>query len=267
MNTPPREVDLPSGYGLALFPTIDSTNAEALRRAQSGSEGPLWILAEEQTQGRGRRGRYWESRTGNMYASLLLMVAGPANKLTELGFVTGLAIYDAVIQSLPANDEHVSIKWPNDLLIGGAKTSGMLMESSNPGGDGRWPLAIGIGINVVEHPEDTPYPATHLREHGSKVHPNMLLQRLAFAFDGWHSVWAEGSGFERILGAWMVRASGKGESVLVNYGDRSLKGTFENIDRSGALMLRLDDGSLERVMAGDLFLAGGHMPGITGRTQ
>ncbi len=258
---------LPSGYDLVVYETIDSTNAEALRGALSGVEGPLWILAGEQTQGRGRRGRLWESRTGNMYASLLLKVTGPATKLTELGFVTGLAIYDAVIQSLPANDERVSIKWPNDLLIGGAKTSGMLMESSNPGGNGRWPLAIGIGINVVEHPEGTPYPATHLHEHGSTVMPELLLQRLAFAFDGWHSIWAEGHGFDRILGAWADRASGKGETVQVNYGDRTLEGTFQDIDEAGALLLRLDDGSVERVMAGDLFLTRKGVPEASGQSQ
>ena len=127
-----------AGARLIAYDTLGSTNAEALARARAGERGPLWITAARQTAGRGRRGNVWTSEPGNLYASLLLTDAAPAAHLPELCFVVALAVRDAVARrprrSLRAQ---LKLKWPNDLLLDGAKLAGILIEAESVGGDDR----------------------------------------------------------------------------------------------------------------------------------
>ncbi len=247
----------PDGYEIVEVETIDSTNAEVLRRAAAGATGPLWLRADEQTSGRGRRGRAWTSVPGNHYASLLLTIEGSPASLTELGFVTGLAIHDTLADVLDGTARSIAIKWPNDILIDGAKVSGLLLESSGTGTPGRWAVAVGIGINIASHPEGTPYDATHVNAHGVTVTPSQVFARLVRAFATWHREWRSGGGFAPVLEAWKARAAGIGAPVRVDFGDRVLVGRFRDIDRHGALILETSGGEDERILAGDLFLAGG----------
>lgn len=237
------------------FATIGSTNAEALARAEG--EGPLWIHADRQTQGRGRRGRPWASEPGNLYASLLLVDAGPAERLPELCFVSGLALHDAVRAVTGLDPLRIGLKWPNDVLVDGAKLAGILLEGALRR-DGRSATAIGFGVNCAHHPAGTPYPAIHLAGAGFPVNPPEMLAALDRAMQDRLGEWNRGAGFADTLEAWQRRAPGLGRAVTVRTGEREADGIFESLDRTGALILRRADGSRERIRAGDVFpLAGG----------
>ncbi len=249
------DVKLPPGYRLQRHVEIDSTNSEARRLAGTGEAGPLWILAERQSAGRGRRGRAWISPVGNLTCTLLLRPQCSPAKAGELSFVAGLALHDATTSLVsPEGVGEVALKWPNDLLIAGKKASGILLESESDGRtDVAW-LAIGIGLNLAHYPEDTPYPATSLKAQGGTV-PSIedVLVALATAFDRWFLLWKAPEGFATVRKAWLARARGLGEKITVRLGDETLEGVFEGIAHDGALQLRLDGGSIRSISAGDVF--------------
>ena len=245
----------PQGYGQEHFEEIDSTNTEARRRGETSAAASIWLRADSQTAGRGRRGRTWVSPVGNLMCTLFLRPACSPSAAAQLSFVSGLAIHDAVSQMLPQERQaDAKLKWPNDLLLGGKKMSGILLESATQGaGEVNW-LAIGIGLNLAVFPKDTPYPATSLHaETGQTVSPQEALTRLANAFAHWHSVWQAPGGFAAVRTAWLARAKGVGELIVVRLSDTELEGTFEALDGEGALILRLEDGSHRAISAGDVF--------------
>jgi BirA family biotin operon repressor/biotin-[acetyl-CoA-carboxylase] ligase len=224
------------------YDSLDSTNEEAKRLARQGEHGPLWIVAREQSAGRGRRGRVWVSDDGNLFATLLL--EAPANG-PELCFVAGLAVADAVAALAPA--EAVALKWPNDLLLAGKKLAGILLEQ-----EGR-ALAIGIGINLAQHPENTEFPAISVRAAlGAAPAPVAAFDRLASAMGTWYEVW-RAQGFAPIRDAWLARAAGLGETIRARLGKGEVVGVFEDLDRDGALLLREAGGRTVRVTAADVF--------------
>jgi BirA family biotin operon repressor/biotin-[acetyl-CoA-carboxylase] ligase len=122
-----------AGVQLVAHDVLGSTNAEALRLARQGERGPLWITANRQTAGRGRRERSWISEPGNLYASLLLTAPSPAEHWPELSFVAALAIHDAIVEVAAELKSRLAIKWPNDLLLAGAKFAGILIEGEGGG--------------------------------------------------------------------------------------------------------------------------------------
>src|SRR5215470_17355290 len=130
-----------AGVGLIACESVGSTNVEALARARAGERGPLWITARAQTAGRGRRGRQWVSEPGNLYATLLLVDPAPAERAAELSFVAALATHDAIVACAPALGARLAFKWPNDLLLDGAKVAGILIEA-----EGTRPLLVAVGI-------------------------------------------------------------------------------------------------------------------------
>lgn len=228
---------------------VDSTNAEALRRAGAGERGPLWITAREQSAGRGRRGRTWTSPPGNLHATLLLNDAAPAAVAPQLGFVAGLAVHDAAVALVPRLAGRLALKWPNDLLCGGAKLAGILIE-----GEGS-PLtvAVGIGVNCRHHPSGLPYPTTDLAAEGADVDPAVLLSALTAAMAARLAQWRRGAGFAAIRAAWLERAQGVGGAIAVHRdGAAAATGRFETIDDGGRLVLRTADG-VTTVAAGDVF--------------
>ncbi len=227
--------------------TVDSTNAEALRRAAAGERGPLWIVARQQTAGRGRRGFAWVSPPGNLYATLLLVDPAPPAAAPQLGFVAGVALHDAAAACVP--DVQLRLKWPNDMLCRGRKIAGILIE-----GEGA-PLAVavGIGVNCRHHPAITSYPATDFAAEGAAVEASELFERLAAAFAARLAQWNRGAGFAAIRAAWLERADGLGQPVRVRLAERETGGIFEAIDGAGRLLLRLNDGSLEAIAAGEVF--------------
>jgi BirA family biotin operon repressor/biotin-[acetyl-CoA-carboxylase] ligase len=228
---------------------VDSTNAEALRRAGAGETGPLWIVARQQTAGRGRRGRPWLSVAGNLHATLLLTDPSPSAAAPQLGFVAGLALYEAAAAAAPALASSLALKWPNDLLCERRKIGGILIEGEgNP-----IAVAIGIGVNCRHHPEDADYPATDFAAQGAAVASDALLDGLAGAMQLRLAQWNRGAGFAAIRAAWLARVGGLGEPLRVRLAGRETSGQFESIDEAGRLMLRHSDGSVEAIAVGEVF--------------
>jgi BirA family biotin operon repressor/biotin-[acetyl-CoA-carboxylase] ligase len=232
---------------------IDSTNAEALRLMRKGELGPLWITAERQPAGRGRRGRGWVSLAGNLHATLLLTDAGPPENWPQIGFVAALAVHDAVVEVAPQLRPMLELKWPNDLLLAGAKCGGILIEGE--GGEGEQAeggVAIGIGVNCTAHPADAVYPATDLLAHGARVPAAMLFAALSVKLPGRLAQWNRGNGFATIRADWLARAAGLGENVRVRLADREITGRFDSLDDAGALVLVAPDEGKVVVVAGDV---------------
>src|SRR6185312_16815404 len=190
-----REATDLAGVRYLRFDTLGSTNAEALTRARAGERGPLWIVTAEQTAGRGRRGAAWVSKPGNLYATLLLTEPSPKAAAPQLSFVAALALHDAVASAAPQLGPALKLKWPNDLLLGGAKLAGILIEGES---DPVFAVAVGIGVNCAHHPEGTPYPATDLAAAGALVTPDALHAALVAAMALRLTQWAQGEGFTSI---------------------------------------------------------------------
>jgi BirA family transcriptional regulator, biotin operon repressor / biotin---[acetyl-CoA-carboxylase] ligase len=232
-----------------ILDTIDSTNAEALRRAEAGERGPLWIVAERQSTGRGRRGRSWVSPAGNLHATLLVIDPAPAALAPQLSFVAGVALHDAAAAAAPALAPRLALKWPNDLLCGGRKIAGILVE----GGGDPVATAIGFGVNCREHPPDAEYPATDFASDGADVAATALFDLLAAAMTQRLCQWCCGTGFAAIRLAWLERAAGRGNPIRVRLADRELIGSFDTIDESGRLLLCYAGGTFEAIAAGEVF--------------
>lgn len=241
------DVLLTAGDELVHCASIDSTMEEARRRFMPGLAHRVWIVADEQTAGRGRQGRAWVSPPGNLHMTLLLPTATPVRDQPKLGFAAGVALAGAA-GSLVRPGVPVAIKWPNDLLIDGAKASGLLLE----GHGGGVAVAIGIGVNVTGHPPDLPYAATHLRAHGPEVTRQALFRALSIALTEELSVFAEGRGFPLTRQRWLARAAHLGQRISVRQEDGMLHGLFEGIEEDGQLRLSTGDG-LRRIAAGDVF--------------
>ena len=236
--------DWPAGYGLTRFDEIDSTNEEARRLAAAGQSDPVWITADRQTAGRGRRGRSWDSPTGNLAATLLIAPGKSAAECAQLSFVTAIAAADAVSAFAP--EAEVKVKWPNDVLAGGRKLVGILLESQSD-----W-LAIGVGMNLAHFPHATERPATSIAALGvaPPSRDDALLQ-LASGFAKWYEVW-RGAGFSPIRDAWLARAAGLGGRIRARLSNEETSGVFEGIDGTGALLLR-EVGGLRAIAAGEVF--------------
>ncbi len=240
-----------NGPPVVIFDEIDSTNAEARRRAEAGELGPVWLVGLRQTAGRGRRGRVWETGEGNLAATLLFSTDKSPAEAAQVSFVAALAVADLVGVYAPAS--LVSLKWPNDPLLGGLKVSGILIESGARLDGGLW-IAVGIGVNLAHKPINSERPATALIAHRSAPPPGPVeaVEVLAEAFERWFRVWTS-MGFPAIADAWTARAHGLGERCVARLGTETVEGIAEGLDGDGALRLRLPDGRLRRITAGDVF--------------
>jgi BirA family biotin operon repressor/biotin-[acetyl-CoA-carboxylase] ligase len=234
--------------------TIGSTNTACFDRARAGDPGRLWVRADEQTEGRGRRGRDWSSPGGNLFASLLLVSPEPANRIGELPLVAAVALAEAVDKAL-GTLQLVQLKWPNDLLVDGAKLSGILLEAEALS-DGRQAVVVGFGVNCVSHPELSLYQATDLRSLGFQVSAERLFEFLAASLAETLTVWAQPGGFDVIRRGWLKRAAHLGNRITVRTAQEELSGIFADLDARGHLVLKQDDGRLRTLYAGDVFLPG-----------
>ena len=244
--------ELPAFYRLLAYEQIDSTNEEAKRLASTGAAAGTLVWAAEQLAGRGRRGRDWTSPPGNLYVSLLLRPACPPAQACQLNFVAAVALAEAVSALLPAGAE-VALKWPNDVLIRGAKVSGILLEASAALDRSIDWLVIGAGVNVASHPADTPYPATSLQREGARdATAAGVLRAFAERFLAWHEIW-QAQGFPPVRARWLALARGLGEPIEVRLERETLRGRFADLDESGALMLDMGDGARRPITTGDLF--------------
>ncbi len=241
----------PFGWRIDRLETIDSTNAEARRRAVSGDAGRLWIVAGEQSAGRGRRGRGWVSPTGNLHASALLIDPCPQRRSPQMGFVAGVALVRAAADLGAAR---VRLKWPNDLLIGAAKCAGILLEGSALP-DRRLACVVGIGVNCLHAPEGVGYPTVTLRrDDGRAIEASALLERIFARFDEALDLWAAGEGFPAVRAAWLDHAAGLGTVVRIDGVGGRREGVFEGLDADGRLLFR-GEGGTEAIEAADLWIS------------
>lgn len=240
-----------AGYRVVVYETIDSTSSEAIRLGLDGDPGRLWIVAGEQSNGHGRRGRAWLMPIGNMAASLLMPV-GRQGATASLGFAAGLALDTAICAVAPQLAGKVNLKWPNDVLIDGAKVGGILLEAVSPP-SGPDAVVIGLGVNTRHAPEGLAYPVTSLAEHGADVSAETLFAALAEAWVEQEALWNAGRGFPAVRERWLTRAAGLGAPVSVRLGGERISGTFETIDQEGRLVVRLPAGTARTVSAGDVY--------------
>jgi BirA family biotin operon repressor/biotin-[acetyl-CoA-carboxylase] ligase len=251
------------GYRLNGYDSVGSTSNEAARAAASGDVGDVWFAALKQTEGRGRRGRAWETAHGNLAASLLVVPdADPAIAAT-LGFVAGVALNRALSEVLPqgavrigvdgadAADARIALKWPNDVLADGAKLAGILLEAQKLPGD-RMAIVIGFGVNVVAAPVGLPYPATSTSELGSAVSAEAIFAALADCWVDCFELWNNGRGVAEILELWRQSAAGIGAEVAVSRDGGVVRGIFETIDDTGRLIVRANDNQRIAITAGDV---------------
>ena len=250
-------------YRLMGYDSIGSTSTAASEAAAAGDVGDVWFCALEQTAGRGRRGRAWQTIRGNLAASLLIVPEADPSVIATLGFVAGVALNRALGRLIPAaristgidgadgDGSRIALKWPNDVLADGAKLGGILLEAQKRP-DGSMAIVIGIGVNVVAAPDGLPYPATSLVELGVETNAETVFAALSDSWVDAIELWDGGRGIESVLEAWRGAAAGLGSPVAVQREGEIVRGIFETIDASGRLIVRVDDGRRIPITAGDV---------------
>lgn len=239
------------GRTLHSFESVESTNTEAFALAQEGALHGEIVVAESQTGGRGRRGRSWSSPPGsNLYCSIILRPDVPPMRAAEVTLLAAVAL----AETLEEAGAVASIKWPNDVQIGGRKVAGILTELAADVDQVRF-IILGIGVNLNAGPDDFPPDvaevATSLREaRGRKVPRALFAAALWMKVEAWLDRWVE-EGFEPVRDAWRRRSSTIGQQVLVRGEGWERSGLAEDIDEFGALLLSVD-GHRERILAGDV---------------
>lgn len=249
---------LPAGWRLLALDSVGSTMDEARRLAEDGAPDGVAVWAREQTQGRGRQGRAWTSPRGNLYVTLLTRPRGSPLQAAQFGFAAGLALAEAMEPYLAPGQ--VALKWPNDLLLDGAKAAGMLLESRAGAAGVEW-LLLGLGVNLAAAPApgETPYRAASLAAvAGRLVPPDAVLPVFLAAFARWRAR-LEAEGFAALRDAWLARAAGLGGPLTARLPNGSVEGTFRDLDADGALVLERADGVRQRITAADVFF--GRAPG------
>jgi BirA family biotin operon repressor/biotin-[acetyl-CoA-carboxylase] ligase len=247
------------GYRVFGFDEVGSTSTEAAKAAGAGDVGEVWFAALKQTAGRGRRGRAWETPSGNLAASLMIVPQSDPAVAATLGFVAGVALNRALGAVLPQGvvrqgidgANRIALKWPNDVLADGAKLAGMLLEAHKRP-DGQQAIVIGIGVNIVSAPQGLPYPATSLSELGVALSAETLFTALAEEWIAAYELWDGGKNIATVLRLWRDAAAGIGSEVAIAQDGNVVRGVFETIDDSGRLIVRSNDNSRIAITAGDV---------------
>lgn len=236
-----------------VFDEIDSTILEARRRADRGDVGPVWLIARVQTAGRGRRGRSWASLDGNLMATYLFATDAPPARIALLGFATGVAIAEAMDDIIGGG--RATLKWPNDVLIDGAKAAGILLDSGSLGAGRTW-AALAFGVNLAVAPEGLDQATTSLRTvlppDALAPEPLAFLARVRPKLEGW-AARTEREGFEPLRAAWLARAHGIGRPARVLQGEQTIEGRIAGLSPRGELELETETGR-RLIAAGDVLL-------------
>lgn len=238
------------GTRLIVLDAAASTNATGLDLARSGERAATWAVARWQTAGRGRRGRAWSSPPGNLYASLMLIDPCAPQAAAQLSFVAAIALHDALASLSLELGFRSRVKWPNDLLVDGMKVAGILVEGETLP-DGCFAVVIGIGVNCIHHPGDTPYPATDLAQAGYDLAPAEVLLALSRTLQLRLAEWTGGRNFAAIRAAWLARAAKIGEPIVLR-APTAIEGVFDGVDDEGRLLLRGPDAVVRAFSSADV---------------
>lgn len=244
-----------------VFESIDSTSSEVERRLISQEDSPFAVMASEQTRGRGRLGRNWESaRVGNLYLSLAFKPTLSRDRMHTFTLWMGVNLARFLSQRLKLP---IRIKWPNDILCQGKKVAGMLTEA-RVDNDRLKDLIFGLGLNInaESFPAELANRATSLRQLSGHPHPlhALSVEVLLCLLEAYHRVEADDITPE-LMQLWDTFDCLKEQPVALSNGVQNLTGVAEGIDRLGALCLRTESGSLEKIRAGDVSFNHHYPPG------
>ncbi len=246
-----------SFWRLQRFEELASTSDYCMARAKEGEAEGLAVIAERQSAGRGSRGREWNSGIGNVALSVLMRPAIAPAQSGMFPLLAGVAVVKAIAETLP-DGVTAMLKWPNDVLIGGQKCAGLLIDAAQGGTRVEW-LVIGMGINVAFAPEVPGREVTCLAAHGATVTAGelaeLVLARLAEAVE-FHSQYGAVFTIQR----WLSLAHAVGTPMAVKLGDREVVGVFAGLSATGELMLRVGEG-IQKYSTGEILLGGAYAAG------
>ena len=238
------------------YDSLDSTNTQAKTLLKEGQTPPFWVIADQQTAGRGRQGRSWISEPGNLYTSCTRRFEKDAGTLSTAALVTALAVKDAILET-SGPIEGLILKWPNDVLIGPAKLAGILIEAQSvptpsPIGEPSTDLIIGIGVNIAACPKIDGRQTTSLAARGVDTTPSQLHTALMTSMDHWLAIWQEGQNTKTIIEAWQQHAAPEGTQLTVKSGQTTYKGKFAGLNEAGNLKLTLENNERATITAGEV---------------
>lgn len=242
------------GYQVESYDCVDSTNHIALTKGLQENKDKLWVVANQQTAGRARRGRSWVSPKGNLYASLLLTSNFRLETAAMLGFVAGVSLAEALNDLLTANDishDLVRLKWPNDVMLNGAKASGILLELKQKS-DKNFALVVGIGLNVAHRYEDAPYPTQSLKNLGIDISCEKIFEQLSQSWAVNYHIFNSQAGRRMIKEKWLKLAAYLGQNITVNLEKQSVSGIFSGLDDEFNCIITDEKNNQIRVTAGDV---------------
>ncbi|WP_413719244.1 biotin--[acetyl-CoA-carboxylase] ligase [Silicimonas sp. MF1-12-2] len=241
----------PEGVGRVILDEVDSTMAEAARRAPA-LDRPTWIMAYRQTAARGRRGREWENPPGNFSATFVYRPGGTPASAALRSFMASNALFEALAMKI--DRDRLALKWPNDVLLNGGKVAGILLESTGSAGQVDW-LSIGIGVNLVTAPtgvEGASFPPVSLEQEGGQpCDPHELLSMLASNMATEERIFTE-LGFGPIRENWLKKAARLGEVITARTARDEITGRFETVDEAGQLVLETPKGRVT-IPAADVY--------------
>jgi BirA family transcriptional regulator, biotin operon repressor / biotin---[acetyl-CoA-carboxylase] ligase len=243
---------------IRVYEQLGSTQTEALNVLREGKTGPGWIQALSQTQGVGRRGRKWESVRGNLMASWFGVLTVDQALVPQMAFVAALSVTD-LLRPYVRDADRLKIKWPNDVLYGGHKLCGILVESVSVQDPGKVGVVVGIGININGAPKlNAAYKATSVRESLSMDTPALLgldpvewLRPLSETFENRLEQWMS-EGFTPLAADWLEIAHGIGARVSFTEGEGTYEGIVEGLSADGRLNVRDDAGRLRQLTNADI---------------
>ncbi|MGQ5701275.1 biotin--[acetyl-CoA-carboxylase] ligase [Sandaracinobacteroides sp. A072] len=224
---------------------VGSTNDWVRSHAADLVDGQ-WVTARRQTAGRGRMGRAWQMPEGNLAATCLIRPLAGEERVAELAFVAALALHDMVSRHVSA--DRLQLKWPNDLLLDGAKLSGILLERE------AGILLLGVGVNLAAAPSLPDRATACLADAGVELAASVAARELADAFAARRAAWRLG-GFAPIRADWLARAHPPGTPLWVGNGAQAIQGRFRDVAEDGALLLEAEGGFVHRIHAGDVWLS------------
>ena len=241
------------GSVVRCFDEIDSTNVQACRLGDDGGSDGLVVIADRQTSGKGRMGRQWESPGGvNLYASILLRPPILPFEAPKLTFLSAVAVCHAITRCTGLQP---TVKWPNDILLQGAKVAGLLNEMSSETDQVHY-VVLGIGVNLnmrqEQFPKDLRYPATSLFMVSGQIVSRLDFTRaLLHEIDALYQTYLK-QGSKPIMSAWTELCDLTGKAVQVDCNNRQIAGVMVGLAEDGALLVKAATGKIESIYAGDV---------------
>lgn len=231
----------PQIKNLVELDSVASTNDYAKDMARNGVAEGTVVWAQEQTSGRGRQGNNWVSNRGNLFTSIILRPGKQPLEAGQISFVAAVALAETLKDLLPASVP-VALKWPNDVLLQGKKSAGILIESEEGF------IIVGIGVNVAHAPEG----AGSLQAFGVAADAGLVLEKLANRLISLYGLWQK-QGFGPIRDSWLGFAHNIGNTINVRLPRETFAGKFIGIDATGALQVEMQDGTQRNIASGEVF--------------